>query len=524
MSTLRSRWIGAALTAAGVALGFGARGLLSGHDHGEQQVAAPAPPDATTVWTCSMHPQIRMERPGRCPICGMDLVPITPEGPADGPDGAVVALGAHARAMARVEAVPLEERLLWRELRTVGKVALDETAVAYITARVEGRVDQVFADFPGTVVERGDHLVQIYSPDLYATQQEYLASLRSGIPAAIDAARRRLLLWGITEAQVDEIARTGAPQVHLTVFAPMAGTILEKGVRPGQYVRVGDPLYTIADLSRVWIVLEVYEDDLAWVRFGQPVELRLEGFPARRLEGAVGFVEPVLTEETRTVRVRVMAPNDEGLLRPGMFVQATIRAPIAGGGEPGPTGLEGRWVCPMHPMVIQAAPGPCPLCGMDLVQVPGAAGPHEPVLAVPTEAVLTTGRRQLVFVEEAPGRYRPVEPSLGPRAGDFHPVLAGLRAGQRVVVRGNFLIDSQLQISGRPSLLHPEGHAGAAGHDHGGPPAPPRAGSPAPATGHDGHEGHEDRAPPPAHDECHEGDMPPPPLDRPAGQHHHGGH
>lgn len=535
-----SRWIAAALLVVGVVLGFGIRGLVS-RGHRDDAPGAAVGEDSTGVWTCSMHPQVRMDHPGQCPICGMDLIPLAPEGaPADGAALAsdVIALGDHARFMAQVETALVERRLLWNELRTVGRVTVDETAVAYITAWIDGRVDRVFADFPGTVVDRGDHLVQIYSPDLYATQQEYLASARSGIPQAVEAARQRLRLWGITDEQIEEIARTGSPQTHLTVFAPMGGTILEKSVRPGQYVETGDQLYTIADLSHVWVVLEVYESELAWVRFGQPVEIELEGYPSKRIVGAVGFVEPVLTEDTRTVRVRVMARNDEGLLKPGMFVQASIRAPIDEGGAPGSTGLEGKWVCPMHPMVIQDGPGTCPICGMPLEQVPGAPDPHDPILAVPAEAVLTTGRRHLVFVEDAPARYRLVEPSLGPRTGSFYPVLSGVTDGARVVVRGNFLLDSQFQITGRPSLLYPEGITGGGStHDHGGDPS--TSGSSASGSGdHQGHQGttpapplttdHEGHARPPATSPGeatgHEGHRAPPPASPPAGAGGHGDH
>lgn len=391
-----------------------------------------------------------------------------------------LALGPHARAMARLETSPVTRRLLSKELRTVGKVEVDETAVAYLTARIDGRVDRVYADFPGTVVQRGDHLVELYSPDLYTTQQELLGAIRaewqgSAPPSAAAAARRRLELWGISAEQVQRVVETGQPVTHLTVFSPLGGTVIEKAVRAGQYVETGDALYTIADLSRVWVTLDVYERDLAWVRFGQPVELTLESSPGRRWSGTVAFVEPVLNEATRTVRVRVVLQNPEGTFKPGMFAQAIIRVPLQADGTAGATGLEGQHTCPMHPFVVQAGPGTCPLCGMDLTRVAGEARPPSPILTVSAEAVLTTGARKLVYVEDRPGVYRLVEPSLGPRAGDFYPLLGGLAEGERVVTRGNFLLDSQFQISGKPSLLYPQGGAGGTGHDHdrGAAPTPP---------------------------------------------------
>ena len=472
-----------------------------------------------------MHPQIRLDHPGRCPICGMTLVPVGENQGAEsaGVASDAVAIGARGQVMARVETAAITSRLLWKELRTVGKVQLDETSVAYLTARIAGRVDRVFADFPGTVVAKGDHLVSIYSPDLLTTQEELLIALRAeraagGAGSQVTAsARRRLELWGIEPAQIDALIERGESLTHLTVFAPIGGTVVEKSIRAGQYVETGDALYTIADLSRVWVVIEVYERELPWVRFGQPVELTLESAPDAAVVGAVGFVEPVLTEETRTVRVRVVLKNETGQLKPGMFVQALVRVPVQPDGQPGPTGLEGKYACPMHPYVVSAVSGACPVCGMPLTQVPGSAGALSAVLAVPAEAVLTTGRRQLVYVEDQPGVYRQVAPELGPRAGGFYPVKSGLAAGQRVVTRGNFLIDSQAQIGGKPSLLYPEGISGG-GTGHGG-----HGGMPGEAGGEpSGHEGHAPAPVPDAKPGTPDGSRSEP--ERPGGHSGHQGH
>jgi membrane fusion protein, copper/silver efflux system len=434
------------------------------------------------IWTCSMHPQIRVNNPGQCPICGMALIPIDPRGGTGSASSAAdhLKLSDHAAAMARIATTKIEPRVLFYDVRTVGKIAFDETRMAQIASRVNGRVEQVFADFTGTVVKKDDHLVDIYSPDLVATQEEFLLATRRAQDQAgtissaplVAAARRRLSLWGVTEAQLDAIARSGQAQTLLTVYSPIGGTVVEKMVRPGQYVKEGDTLHTIADLSHVWLVVEIYETDLPWVRFGQTVQVRLEADPGATFSGQVGFVEPVLDETTRTVRVRVILKNEAGKLKPGMFAQALIQVAVMPDGNPAPTGLEGKFVCPMHPYVVRDVAGKCPVCEMPLEKIPGEpvptpSPPH--VLAVPAEAVLTTGRRRLVYVDRGSAGYQLLEPHLGPRAGDFYPVLHGLKAGDSVVTRGNFLLDSQFQIAGKPSLLYPEGMAGGghAGHSHG---------------------------------------------------------
>lgn len=425
------------------------------------------------IWTCSMHPQIRMDHFDRCPICGMDLTPVT--GEAAGVELArdQLQLSEHGQQMARVATTPVEKRLLLHEIRTVGRIDFDETRMKQIASRVDGRVDQVFADFPGTRVKEGDHLVSIYSPSLVSTQEEFLLASRRQqeqrniLPNAPDlaaSARRRLQLWGLTDQQLDEILASGRAQTHLVVYSPIGGTVIEKMVRAGQYVKEGDTLYTIADLGHVWLIVEVYETDLAWVRFGQTVQVTLEADPSASFTGQVGFIEPVLNEQTRTVRVRVILKNDEGKLKPGMFAQALIQVAVMPDGTPAPTGLEGKFACPMHPYVVQDHEGECRVCQMALEQIPGEPMPaSEPpqVLSVPAEAVLTTGVRRLVYVAHENGTYQLVEPHLGSRAGDYFPVLGGLEEGDRVVSRGNFLLDSQFQISGKPSLFYPEGMAGS---------------------------------------------------------------
>lgn len=433
---------------------------------------APAPA-AQQEWTCSMHPQIRMPAPGKCPICGMDLVPVEASDTGD----PSVTLSASAQQIASIEVAKVERKLLDYVVRTVGRIELNERKVAYLTARVAGRVERVYADFTGTRVKQGDHLVDLYSPDLTVAQEELLLVLRrrEPDPTAVELARQKLVLLGVTPEQIDALAATGKPSVVLTVFAPIGGTVIQKNVRDQSYVAAGDPLYTIADLATVWLQADVYEFELPWVAFGQEVEVDVEAVPGETLHGKVAFVEPMVNEATRTVRVRIDLDNPGERLKPGMFASARIHARLGAGGARAASVVTGDYGCPMHPEVRGDEPGACAICGMPL-EKDAPAGPGAlPLIAVPVTAVLDSGLRRILWIEEeAPsGRFVAREVELGPRAGAFYPVLAGVDEGETIVVHGNFLLDSQAQIMGKPCLLFPSGlgagagtaeHAGHGGH------------------------------------------------------------
>lgn len=505
-----------AILVAGILVGrYAAPGPSGSAPEPKAEEGAPA-----AVWTCSMHPQIRMPQPGQCPICGMDLTPAAAGGAGDG----TVVLGEGARRIASIEVSPVARRRLFHEVRTVGRIDFSEPHVLHMTARFDGRVEKLYADFTGVAVAQGDHLVDLYSPDLILAQEELILASRSlaaasgpgaqTARASFEAARQKLLLWGITQAQVDEVLKEGKSRTVLTFYAPMGGTVIEKRIREGMYVRTGDPLYAIADLSSVWLYADIYEYELPWIGIGQAVTVEAEGIPGETFTGTLAFIAPVVDDMTRTVRVRVNLANPERRLKPGMFAAAVVRAALGPDGKRAPSALAGKFACPMHPEVFADAPGDCRICGMPLTKIPGEAPPaaggaeyacpmecqppspapgtcavckmdlveravQDPsspeILAVPATAVLDTGTRQVVYVETEPGTYRLAEVRLGPRAGGHYPVLEGLREGDRVVVRGNFLLDSQSQIEGKPSLLFPEGLAG----DEGTPPDP-----------HAGHSGH----------------------------------
>ncbi len=454
------------------------------------------------VWTCSMHPQIRLPNPGRCPICGMQLIPISKLPSARG----------DLETRAGLVTEPVQRRELFKEIRTVGKLDYSERQVAYISSRVDGRVDRLFVDFTGVEVKKGDHLVEIYSPELLVAQNELLLALdavdkekpsspptKSFAQSRLESVRTKLRLLGILDEQIAEIEETRKPTPHLKIFAPIGGTVIEKNVRVGQYLKTGDQVYRIADLDPIWLYLNIYEFDVAWVRFGQTVDVHLEAFPGETFNGSIMFIDPFLDDATRTIRVRVNIKNSERLLKPQMFATATIHVRLRPDGTPQPTGLEGMFVCPMHPEVMQREPGKCSICEMPLEKVPergmregeksqhaghehhvGASGG---TLAIPVSAVLDTGRRRITYRQTDDGAYELVELKLGPRAHamdesgkrrEFFVVLDGINEGDRVVSQSGFLLDSQRQIEGMPSLLYPAGQAGAALHSgHGGATSSP---------------------------------------------------
>jgi multidrug efflux pump subunit AcrA (membrane-fusion protein) len=309
----------------------------------------------------------------------------------------------------------VQHRVVRRELLAVARVDEPETHLAYISARIGGRIDKLHIDFTGQPVRRGQPLAEIYSPEVLTSAEEYKLALESrkrltnnaesqaisGADELIVASRRRLELWGLTPLQIDTISASDKPQINLTIFSSANGIVTERKVTQGQYVNAGDVLYAVNDLSKVWVKADVYEADLPQVHVGQAVEITTEAAPGVRLRGQVGFLEPMVNAQTRTTAARIEVPNPGMRLRPGMFVQ---------------------------------------------VRFATSAGVH--ALAVPRSAVVDTGTHKLVYVAKGNGVFEAHEVQVGPVADDFYPVMAGLKGGERIVTEGNFLLDSQTRISG----------------------------------------------------------------------------
>ncbi len=416
MTTTLSRWLPlVGVLILGLMLGAllfgGSSSDHAGHDHG----------DEVEVWTCSMHPSVRQPDPGQCPICGMDLIPASSGDALDAEPHQVV-WTERAKTLARVRTSPVTRQAATADIRLLGRIEVDETRARTVTAWTHGRIDRLHVNETGQQVRAGQPIATLYSPEIYAAHQDLLAALHQArtlaprgdasaeaAQAALDAMRDRLRLLGIPDDELRRMESASSPSTESVIRTPFAGTVVQMLVREGEYIETGSELYQVADLSQVWVQLDAYESDLPRLRVGQPVQVTAEALPGEVFEGTLSFVDPLLDPKLRTARARVQLDNQDGRLKPGMYVSATVFAD----------------------------------------------GPDTP-LVIPDTAPLFTGRRSVVYVEVSSGErtiYEPRTVRLGARLGDVYPVIAGLNAGERVVTHGAFAIDADLQIRGGPSMM-----------------------------------------------------------------------
>lgn len=390
----------------------------------EAQTTVAAKPAAADVYYCPMHPTVTSDRPGSCPICGMALVKRTAPAPsAAAADGSVqaISLSPEQRVTGNVRTVQVALATHTGELVTPGRVTFDERRVAQVTAYTAGRIERLFVNFTGDSVRRGEAVATIYSPDVLATQQEYLlalanrermrragfASARSASEDLVESTKQRLLLSGMSAGQIATLEKTRKPIFATTVVSPVSGVVTQKLAVEQQYVAQGQALLEVADLSNVWVEADVYEQQLPSVRVGDAVEITAAAVPGRTFRGKVSFIVPVLAGATRTARVRVDLANPGLVLKPDMYVS---------------------------------------------VRVIGAPAP--PHIMVPASAVIDRGQSQFVWVETRPGTYEPREVTTGGRHGESIVMASGLREGDNVVVEGAFLLDSEAQLRGATSGGH----------------------------------------------------------------------
>ena len=377
-------------------------------------------------WTDPMHPGSRYDKPGKAPD-GMDLVPVYEPEPqalaaAAAPGHAPVRIAPEHLQMMGVTLAEARLMNLEQSVRTAGIVTADETRTYQIRTKFEGYIEEIYADFTGRFVRRGQPLFSVYSPELEATQREYLLALRArdrlrqadfgerlpGIDL-VEAARQRLALWDISPEQIAEIERRRAPIRALTFYSPVSGYVIAKRAVQGNRVAPADTLYDIVDLSKVWIMADLYEIDLPFVKVDDPATVSLPYMPGRVFRGRVDYIDPVLDGKSRTVKARIELPNPAGLFKPDMYAQVEIR------------GESGRGV------------------------------------AVPDSAVMGTGERQIVFVARGDGLFEPRTVTTGVKVRGYYEIKSGLAAGEQVVTGANFLLDSESKLKAALSAAAPEG-------------------------------------------------------------------
>ena len=380
-----------------------------GHDHSSED---------PTIWTCSMHPQIKQDKPGQCPICAMDLIPLATNqtaGQALDPDEIV--LTEAAAELANIQSLVVRRGNPQKTLNLQGKVRADERNMAELTARFGGRIEGLHVNFTGQQVLKGEKLATLYSPDLVTAQKELLEaiSFKESRTTIYQAARAKLKLWDIREEQINKIEVNGEPQLYFDVLSPISGTVMMRHVALGDYVNEGDALFQVTDLSRVWVLLDAYESDLPWIRQGDHVDLNIPSIPGEGFEGRVAYIDPFIDPSTRVAKVRIELSNPAGTLKPQMFANGTLHSQQAEYGD------------------------------------------H---LLIPKSSVLWTGKRAVVYVK-VPDRESPSflyrEITLGPEAGNFYVVAEGLEEGETIAVNGVFKIDAAAQLEGKPSMMNPEG-------------------------------------------------------------------
>jgi RND family efflux transporter MFP subunit len=391
---------------------------VGGYGYGRWYAKPPAGEKKPLYWVDPMHPWYKSDKPGIAPDCNMKLVPVMPGEEAryerranHMPEGSVQ-ITPEKQQLIGVEYGKVEYENVSGALRAVARVTLDETKVAKVNSKLEGWLEQVFVDSVGRQVTKGDPLVTIYSPEALATQQEYLLAVKGrdmmhdspvhemlgSTENLVAAAKKRLELWDIGDSQIAAITTAGQPLKYLTLYAPASGFVMERNAFAKQRVMPDTVLYNIADLSTVWVVADVFEYEADAVRIGQPAVLTLAYMPGRTFRGRVSYILPTIDPATRTVKVRIEFPNPEFLLKPEMYGEVEFQ-----------TGGTRR-------------------------------------LVVPQTAVLNSGDRQTVFVDRGNGYFEPRDVKIGAQNSGRTEILSGLRAGERIVISGNFLIDSESQL------------------------------------------------------------------------------
>jgi len=412
---------------AGILLGWAIFGGSASHDHGhdlEMEVAE----DGATVWTCSMHPQIRMDKPGKCPLCAMDLIPLKSSGGGDDVvDDDAIQLSKEAIALANIQTSVVGHQDAIKDVQLYGTIQVDERLQQSQTSHVNGRIENLYVTFTGESVKEGQLIARIYSPDLLTAQQELLeaAKLQDLQPLLLDAAKEKLRLWKVSEEQINKILQSNSVSPYVNIHANTGGVVIAKNVNQGDYISQGSVLYTISNLSKLWAVFDAYETDLPFLKVGDQLEYTLQGVPGKVYKGRIAFINPMIDANSRTAKIRVEADNRDRNLKPEMYATAQITAPLKG---------------------------------------------YSKEMVIPKSAVLWTGKRSIVYVKQpntSTSAFKLREVVLGPSLGDQYVIMSGLENGEEIVTNGAFTVDASAQLEGKVSMMNNDGSTAQSGHQHG---------------------------------------------------------
>ena len=366
------------------------------------------------IWTCSMHPQIKLGHPGKCPICAMELIPLVQSGSASDSDTIAIHFTKEAAALANVSTTIVTRQAPVKEVRLYGKVQVDERLQQSQVAHIGGRIEKLLVNFTGESVKKGQLLALIYSPDMITAQQELLEAAKSKEtqPEIYEAASEKLRQWKLSEAQIAQIEQSGKTKTEFEVYANTSGIVIGKRVSTGDYVSQGTVLFDVANLSNVWVQFDAYESDLPFLKEGNIIRFTFQAIPGKDYSAKIRFIDPVIDPVNRVAKVRVELNNAGGNLKPEMFANGSVKANLDA---------------------------------------------YKDKLVIPRSAVLWTGKRSIVYVKgpvtgELSFSMREIE--LGPMLGNSYVVLDGLKEGEEIVTEGTFSVDAAAQLEGKPSMMN----------------------------------------------------------------------
>ncbi len=382
--------------------------------------------DEETIWTCSMHPQIRQNEPGACPICGMDLIPLEDE-QNDGIDPNSISMSATAMQLANVQTAVVGAINHVKEVRLNGKIQEDERLLFSQSSHVPGRIENLKVNFTGDYVQKGQVIASVYSPDLVTAQEELFQAQKmlDTQPQLFNAAKEKLKTWKLTDSQIEQMVQSGVATATFDIRSDVSGSVIQKMVSVGDYVQRGQSIYEIADLSRVWVLFDVYESDMGWVNKGDKVEYTVASLPGETFTGTISFLDPMINPTTRVAKARVATTNNGLKLKPEMFVSGVLQAELKNTTD---------------------------------------------AVVVPKSAVMWTGQRSVVYVKSVSDQgvnFQLREVTLGPSLGDSFVIDEGLALGEEIAVHGTFSIDAAAQLAGKPSMMSPDAAPSTSTHNHG---------------------------------------------------------